>query len=152
MDTDISNLWRKIMDYGYDVNKKNQNGLQMWQPMKEIYNNTTYLGKVENPLFLNVVNENILMGSDVTELTDVKIVINGITLDNTMEGDHFFIQHFRIPIVSKFNLTLLKLLQIAYNAGQFKAQREKNYYNEKIISFYDANKLDKLETYLNLKY
>jgi hypothetical protein len=150
MDSDISKLWQEMINYGYDVNKTGQNGLVMWQPMKTKYDNMMSLGKVDNPVVQRIIYNNIVMGSDDIDLSDLKFVIDDVILDNKIENHHFFIQHFRIPMISKFNLTRLKLLQIAYNAGQFKARREKNYYDEKIMTFYDNNKLDQIQTYLEL--
>jgi hypothetical protein len=39
-------------------------------------------------------------------------------------------------------------MQIAYNAGQFRAEKEKNGYNPIRLKYYDDNKLDQLETYI----
>lgn len=73
---------------------------------------------------------------------------DGITLHNKKEINHFFIQHFRIPKLMNYEVSVLKLLQIAYNAGQFKAEREnKKSYSKKILNFYDKYNLDKISAF-----
>ena len=42
------------------------------------------------------------------------------------EVEHFFLQHFRIPHLNK--ASLVKLMQIAYNAGQLEAERNSKHY------------------------
>jgi len=93
-----------------------------------------------------------------TDHEKVKVTINtstnSITLDNTIEYHHFFIQHFRIIIKENYKINVQKLMQIAFNIGQYKAHSElkpKDY--EGVTEFYKKNKLDKINTYIGeLKY
>lgn len=65
-------------------------------------------------------------------------------VDGTMnEPNHFIIQCLRIPFKNQF--TTRRLMQVAYNIGQFKAVS--THYEKKILDEFYALKLDRIETY-----
>jgi len=67
--------------------------------------------------------------------------------DEMKEQHHFLIQHFRLIAMCTDNIIPFnRLMQLAYNAGQFEADRKK--YDPQIVAFYDANKLGDIETYV----
>ena len=90
--------------------------------------------------------------TDDAELTDVMFRIREneieFEIDNTIESQHFLAQHFRLPILCDFTLPIVKLAQIAYNAGQFKAERDNGVYNKEVLDFYDRHQLDSISTYV----
>lgn len=61
------------------------------------------------------------------------------------EPNHFIIQCLRIPFKNEF--TERRLMQVAYNIGQFKA--DASMYNQTYIDEFYALKLDKIATYVN---
>jgi hypothetical protein len=146
----LNELWNEVFKFGYNVRRTNKNGFQMWQPVKEKYSRDNKKYTVTNgnikkfaTAFLKVDNsdeDNIKYSFEHCEFT---------LIDET-ECGHFFIQHFRIPLAEKYELTLVKILQIAYNAGQFKAEREKGIYSMTILNFYDDNKLGQIETFISV--
>lgn len=154
----INELWNSIIDYGYNIRKITiltnnyfNIGQKAWQLLKD--NFTNYEFEIDNIKKDKLDCINILQKEYIREYDDedherVKINIDNIILDNKIENEHFFIQHYRIPITSNNKLSVQKLMQIAYNVGQFRATRENNIYDEKIVKYYDDNELDKLKTYI----
>ena len=150
----LEELWLDTIKIGNEVRKKKWDGQKEWQPLKEKYGNY-YFKKPNDKIKIKDSFKNI---KDKTkykvkkkdkEHQKVKLVVNGSELDNTKEIHHFFIQHFRIPIMGDFELPIIKILQIAYNAGQFEAERENNTYSDEVTNFYDENALGRLDTYVN---
>ncbi len=152
----LGELWTNILDIGYGVRNSNRSGLDSWQPLKTTYGKYYVKGYesgipiLEETKFLS--DGRYVIGTDKKDHTDSKFEINGKILDNQVEKYHFLIQHFRIPILGNYKLPILKILQIAYNAGQFKASVEKGEYSTDIVNFYRANNLGSIETYLDKKF
>jgi len=149
---DLQSLWLLMSNIGYVVRKSGCNGLEMWQPFKDFYS------KYEVADFPGGVplNESIKKLAQVIHYVnkdekhdEVTITIASNVLHNSRDTDHFLIQHFRIPIMQKYTLPLVKILQIAYNVGQARAEIEKGTYSKAINNFYIENKLDDPSTYLD---
>ena len=143
---DVPLLWLHLVNVGYIVRKNGYDGLQMWQPFKELYS------KYSSETFeisdkIKKLSNDLSYTHDETH-EDVTIKISNSILTNSKEQDHFIIQHFRIPIMLDHKLPLVKLLQIAYNVGQAKAEFEKGTYSEEITSFYKKNNLSELSTFV----
>jgi len=143
----IQDLWYKIMNEGYEIRKLKCDGYVNWQPIKKRYSliQTEYdVHKSFKKLMENI----IFKIGEKQDLDDLKIIVDEFELDNEIEKDHFFVQLFRIPKLENYKLKVVKVLQIAYNIGQFKAELEKKSYDNKIINFFVKNNLDKFETYI----
>jgi hypothetical protein len=67
-----------------------------------------------------------------------------------VESEHFFIQHYRILVTSNFELSPMKLMQVAYNIGQLKAENNINKYDEKLMEYYKLNKLNDVNTFIDI--
>lgn len=146
----IQSIWNSVFEYGYHVRKNNLNGLKSWQSLKKTYEEIPHPSFSVKANIAYIVSEHYKLGADVTDHTDCKFALDkNLVLDNKIEIDHFFIQHFRIPYLCNYNLSVLKLLQISYNAGQFFAGAEKRIYNMKIANFYNLNDLSSLNTYIS---
>jgi hypothetical protein len=78
----------------------------------------------------------------------VNIKIGPITLNNLDESSHFFIQHFRILKLENYTLSVVKLMQIAYNSGQLLAQNVISRYDPVVFDFFTRNNLGELNTYV----
>ena len=115
-------LFTQLIDVGYNVRKSKLDGMESWQPYKNQYLNVDQCYQMQ-PQFINLA-KSIDYNVDQSDIDHQKvtITIDGATASNTIEKDHFFVQLFRIAIMSNFDLKLVKLLQIAYNIGQFKAE------------------------------
>jgi hypothetical protein len=133
-------LWNEMIQYGYNVRSKGKDGLVAWTNIKVLIPGL----KITWTEHSKTIYESLL-GLGV-RTTDETYEASGITKEE-WDRDHFLIQHGRI-IKNNLDGTLVRLMQIAYNAGQFRAEKEKNGYNPIKIKYYDDNKLDQLETYI----
>jgi hypothetical protein len=124
-----------VMETIYKLRKKNPNydGKEFWQPLKKILDEEIYGEKWKK------INKKL--ESDIMKLPEY--YIDGYENRYIIEINHFLIQHIRIPKNEKPSLK--KIIQIALNAGQYKALGK-----DKIIGdrSYKKIKMDKLETYL----
>jgi hypothetical protein len=140
----VCDEWKKVIDEGYQVRSNKLDGQASWQPLKNKY--------AAMDLSYNIKRDEImeLLKSYDGDQDDLrKITIDpDLTLDNSIEVEHFFLQHFRIPYLAKGNhLPLVKMMQIAYNVGQFKASGES--YPKDLIEFYNDHKMDDINFYLS---
>lgn len=146
----VRDIWARLIDIGYNVRKTKTNGLASWQIYKNEY---SQYGNTKIPLrpeFVDFVKK-LNYGVITEDHTDVILNIAGFQLDNQIESEHFFIQHFRIPIMENFELSFVKIAQLAYNIGQIRAVMEfEKYYNPEIVQFYVKHKLDDIVTYFQL--
>jgi len=163
----MEELFDTIIKYGYTIRKikllinpKDNIGLNAWKMIKENFNTQKFEinGVIHDKIKVNtklkeyienLIHEKKYKIDDSDPGQDkVKLNINGIELDNENEKDHFFIQHYRILVTSNFELSPMKLMQIAYNIGQLKAENETLPYDIKLIEYYKENKLNKLYTFI----
>lgn len=146
----LGELWDQMVNHGYYVRIHDKNGLEEWQPYKKLYSNY-YLEGLDGIDIDNHVK--YLCGEfykphgkedeeSIFEYGDLK-------LKNTIDYNHFFVQHCRIPKLMDYKVSVLKFLQIAYNAGQFSAERKlnKDSYDQKILDFYDQNSWNNIDTF-----
>jgi hypothetical protein len=148
-------LWNFTYEKGYKVRKNKKDGLAEWQPLKKKYGELAKDTKFPvNDAIKELSDKYFKVGEDTTDLQDSKFEYNDNTLNNKIDTHHFFIQHFRIPYLEKHNLSVLKFLQIAYNAGQLKASFEDGDYDDipDMKEFYHEHKLDQPDTFINEKH
>lgn len=142
MDLLILNLWESIIKYGYRTRISNLNGLKRWNLVKEIFpdynlrwNNNT--DKIYNDLIkLGIVSTETSENSGLSHIE--------------WERHFFLLQHGKI-IEKNPNGSLIRLLQIGFNIGQFKAENERKPYNDKLLKYYNDNNLDNISTYIDIK-
>lgn len=142
MNTTIYDLWKSTLSYGENSKEKNLDGLDSWHRLRNVLAKYPILGKWKLESFqlydqiidLGLVDENPKkMNKDV------------------WEKNHIYIQHGKIPLKNKMKPTLLKLLQIAFNAGQLRQQminRNDQFYSQTMRDFYLTNALDQADTYM----
>jgi hypothetical protein len=149
----LIDLWNHVVEAGYNVRKSKCNGQNMWQPFKNLY--SKYQVKDQAKIIVNnsiddlIKQINYVKNEDDSDHLNVNITVKNLLFENKIEIHHFIIQHFRIPLMEKNELSLVKLLQIAYNVGQAQSELENKTYDEHIIEFYNENKLNKLETFID---
>jgi len=150
----VHEMWKDIVAFGHKVRSNGEDGLQQWLHIKKVFsclNNCVALPNEydlkQAPIY-RIISDNIFYESQDENHDNLKLVIVPInqSLDNNDPKQHFFIQHFRIPIMSKFKIPLIKLLQIAYNVGQASVELD-NYTVEQRI-FYHKNNLCEFTTYI----
>ena len=137
----LEELWNSIIKYGERTREGNMNGLERWNLVKELIPNV----KIQwNESAKKIYDDLISLGANNSE--DWKD--SGLSHPD-WERQHYLLQHGRI-IFKNPDGNLVRLYQIAYNIGQFKAENEKNKYSENILKYYNDNKLDDINTYIKL--
>ena len=87
--------------------------------------------------------------TDELKHSDAILTIGDTILNNQTAEHHFLIQHFRIPRVNQYKLSVLKIMQVAYDVGQLKVVFEnESVYDDSVKKFYSDNKLDQIHTYI----
>lgn len=123
----LRKLFKLILKYGYRVRKNREDGLQAWSQVKPFFAQSTQQIPPLSPAYQAAWTK---VNYQAKSEDDVTITIAGYTFHNMKkdggvnERDHFIIQLFRIPHLSNYSLSVLKLLQIAYNIGQLYADKE----------------------------
>ena len=152
--TTVLKLWTETIAKGFQVRSLGLDGLAEWQPIKKEHADDCVVGMIDGillkPNIPDLVNSGgcLRINEDKKDLTDAQFILDNLVLDNSDPKGHFLIQHFRIPIMCGARIHVVKLLQIAYNVGQFQAIRDENGYDDKINKFYDQHKLYDLHTYI----
>lgn len=142
--------WDIMVQIGFEVRSNNKNGFDEWQPYKLKYNYKIDFSLL--PSFQELVNSLNYQSFDA-EHEKVLILINDQLLNNKIETEHFFVQHFRIPKMVGKIISITKLMQIAYNVGQLKAVfQNENVFDENIKKYYVMHRLNKLDTYVDNKF
>jgi len=145
---DIYNLWNEIKQIGYTVRKNRIDGLKMWQPIKEKLNNFDDIPDVNFSNKIYEISKKMiyLPNNDAHENATISFPIE---LVNTDETSHFIIQHVRIPSIfrKEREKIITKLIQIAYNIGQAKAEMDN--YPKDLVYFYNKNKMKDIRTLID---
>lgn len=135
----IVNLWNDIILVGYIVRKNRIDGLKMWQPIKEKLNKFDDISDVNfsDKIYQIAKTMNYMPNDENHERASVSFPVE---LVNTDENSHFIIQHVRIPSLfrEKREKIITKLIQVAYNIGQAKAEMKN--YPAKLVDFYNKIK------------
>lgn len=113
--------------------KKNFDGQVYWQPIKKILANSKWTAKKWKKSSDTYYKKIMLLP---------EIHIDGYGNQTTNEVNHFIIQTVRIPRTEKPSLR--KLIQLALNIGQYKAETNKNTKYYKLEHFVDK-KLGKIK-------
>jgi len=167
---DVEEIFNMIIDYGFTIRKfvllttpKDNIGLNAWRMIKESFSDFKFLTNSGEALSKITVNKKLIelieslieeklyvFDEDDKEQEKVKLTINSIELDNQIDSEHFLIQHYRILVTSNFELSPMKLMQVAYNIGQLKAQNKIKNYDEKLMDYYKENKLNNVNTFIDI--
>jgi hypothetical protein len=141
MDLLILNLWNSTIKYGYRTRISNLNGLKRWNLIKEIF--PSYSIEWKNKAD-KIYNDLIKLGVVSTETSE-----NSGLSKTEWERHHFLLQHGKI-VAKNPDGTLIRLLQIGFNIGQFKAENEKKPYIDKLLKYYNDNALDNIRSYIEI--
>jgi hypothetical protein len=139
MDSIIYDLWEEFTNFGYMIRKSDKDGIAGWKSIMVLIPklNVTWIEK--SKVYFEKLVE---LGVNGVETTDESII-------STPEWrrNHYLIQHGRI-IMKNPEGNLERLLQIAYNAGQFRAELEKNAYPIDQLKYYLVHDLNKVTSYI----
>ena len=138
--SDMESLWDNFVQYGYLVRKTNTDGLKAWLVVKKHFPKIDFEWSNDCVEFYDTLRAANVMGDDDDEKNEL------------WEPHHFLIQHGRI-VKKNPEPNLQRLLQIAYNQGQFNAELEKdpNHYSEEMLKIYTDLKMSELSTYVDTK-
>ena len=131
----LNELWNIIINYGYETRVKAKDGLERWNVIKKLFPEFALTWKDSSKKIYQ-------------DLLDLGVIEEETRLSHEeWERHHYLLQHGRII---KYNPegSLVRLMQIAYNVGQFKAEQEKKNYPVKQLTYYKKNNLDNLTTYI----
>lgn len=164
--SEINMIWDEVVQFGYSIRKlmilmndtEFNIGQSSWGLLKDNFKKYHFINSLSETIKSVKIEKdftkkiNYIKKEDDDEHENVIIQIGEITLDNKIEHHHFFIQHYRIIIKEDYKLNVQKLMQIAFNVGQYKAHNElkPEDYSE-IHAFYKENKLNDIETYIGSK-
>jgi len=139
MDKLLNELWEIIINYGYETRIKNKDGLERWNFIKKIFPDIKIIWTDSS----KKIYDNLIKLGVIEEETGLS--------HEEWERHHYLLQHGRI-IHNNPDGSLMRLMQIAYNIGQFRAEQEKKNYPIKQLAYYRTNKLDQITTYIDYKY
>lgn len=142
----IEELFEKIIGWGYNTRSKKLDGLKRWNIMKDILSQSKVKGSWNQK-----VKEYFVEMRSTLKIQECKDEFKGTPEDIQREWEkhHFYLQHARIPTLNFSEPTLVRLMQIAYNAGQLRAEWNNDFYNKDMRDFYGTNRLDNIHTYMN---
>jgi hypothetical protein len=147
-------LFDLAIKYGYESKSRNINGQESWNYIKNKLDSTKICewsitrifpdGEIVydiNLIYSKIHNELKMYGEDGDE------VAHKLTHEN-WERAHYVLQTARLP--KKSDCSIQKILQIAFNIGQYQAANKTKAYNKNVNKFIELNKLDKVKSYVNL--
>lgn len=147
---DLNKLFNEMIDYGFYIKSSKIDGLQAWRTKSNSFDNDLKIGTWKH--------NRITKDSSLDTLEQIyDYVYNTLGMKGEESTDranpffeqhHFLLQLARLPKNDK--CTLKKILQIAYNIGQFMASVGSDAYSQDAIKFYHINNLNKLESYVEL--
>lgn len=156
----LRELWQIVYNYGVEVRSRfPKEGQKAWELCKDKLSKL-WLDIDVNDKLQDLFQDKYVVGPDTKDHTQSELVIGDKKLRNEIENHHFCVQLARVWKLEfqKFNnrkLSVLKLMQLAYNAGQLSVVMSKDtshqIYPKEFVEFYEINKLDQIETYISLE-
>ena len=141
MENRVEKLFSLVKEYGYYTRKNDLDGLAQWNRLKNIL----LKSKIEGEWDQKVKQYFVEMRSDlkIQECENEIPIKNDLERKKMWEKHHFYLQHARIPTLNFKEPKLVRLLQIAYNAGQLQALWNDPFYTQLYKTYYENNKLDR---------
>lgn len=148
--------WTLVFNIGYNVRLNGEDDLVAWQYLKKHYEHYAEVIPVNQTMkeiiaiyYFAHASDHVSSKISFEHVANINPEILATTiLENDVEIYHFIVQHFRLPAMANFELSVQELLQIAYNAGQYRACRELGVYSEEINEFYDKHDLSQMKTFV----
>jgi hypothetical protein len=136
--TQLASMWTQMIEYGYGVRSSGLNGLQMWNKVKPTIPKIPLTWKESAKEYYSILKKLNVGGDDNDEKSCL------------WEPHHFLLQHGRIVrnSTNDHDENFVRLMQIAYNAGQFKYESEQKVYTEEMMNQYRSNQMECIDRYL----
>ncbi|QKF94790.1 hypothetical protein QKU48_gp1332 [Fadolivirus algeromassiliense] len=144
----LDNLFIQAKKYGKHTRTNKLDGLAQWNRLKGILIESKVVGKWNPQVKTFFV--------DMRSELKIQECENEIQIDDekekhdVWEKHHFYLQHARIPTLNFNDGKLVRLIQIAYNAGQLEALWDDLFYTPEMKRYYDENHLGDMETYMDI--
>lgn len=137
--SNLEKLWTMFIKYGYDVRSEHRDGLDAWNKIKPLFPSFDI---VWNSEAYNFYDELRKIGTFGDDCDDKKSIL--------WEALHFLLQHGRIIHNNQMG-SLLRLMQIAYNSGQFLSQRKSSpdSYTPEQLQYYDSHNLHSIYSFIS---
>lgn len=139
--SNVQKLWDIVFQFGYVVRYGKLDGLQCWNKIKPILSSVTpdCEWSMENirSIYFHMKTE--------FNISENKFDYEN---NNIWESYHFYLQHSRIPYINKDDNKLVRLMQIAYNAGQYEYEKTQFDYGDEMNKYYVDNNLASMATYM----
>jgi len=136
----LQELWISMIKFGERTREGNMNGLERWNLVKELIPNVKILWiKSAKKIYDDLIKLGVNNSEEWEE--------SGLSHPD-WERQHYLLQHGRI-IYKNPDGSVVRLLQIAYNIGQFKVEVRRKPYTEEQMKYYRDNKLDDIWSYID---
>jgi hypothetical protein len=136
----LQELWISMIKFGERTREGNMNGLERWNLVKELIPNVKILWiKSAKKIYDDLIKLGVNNSEEWEE--------SGLS-HTDWERQHYLLQHGRI-IYKNPDGSVVRLLQIAYNIGQFKVEVRRKPYTEEQMKYYRDNKLDDIWSYID---
>jgi hypothetical protein len=150
----IQQLFDLAIHYGYISYKNGLNGQESWSKLKDEMDSSQICKWQLSRKFSD--------GRDINDIRQIYLKIHDDLQMHGEDGDmdkyhitkkqwerfHFVLQTARIPKNS--HCSLQKIIQIAFNIGQYRSANKKDSYSLEVNKFITDNNLDKVESYIDL--
>lgn len=147
VDTNSLKTWAYVHEIGYIHRKEGLNGKDIWKRLKAVYSNYTFdCCRIPTPFIKELAKKYEL----VLEETDATLTIRGKIIRKTDDINHSVVQLIRIAAECNFEVSYVEFLQIAFNLGQYKINKERGLLSDDVISFVESNNLDKVSSYIGV--
>ena len=143
----LNKLFKQTKSYGNHTRSNKLDGLKQWNKLKSILLESSVKGDwtPEVKTFFVEMRSTLKL----QECADEIPIEDATERKQVWEKHHFYLQHARIPTLNFNDGKLVRLIQIAYNAGQLEALYDDPFYNKDLKTYYESNNLDKIETYMD---
>ena len=149
----LQQVFDEVKKYGYNTRVYNPDkGLENWNTIKIILAESTELGKWNSQVkdMYNFMKEDLGIFEQECDIPSPLFDLSSEKRHSIWEHHHFYLQHVRIPTLNFESPQLVRLIQIAYNAGQLDASwHNSEIYTDKIKAYYVAENLNNMETYMD---
>jgi hypothetical protein len=144
-------LFDTVVEYGKQVRGRDLDGLESWTKIKGLFSSAP--GQCEWEIERKIDGETVSNLSAIYDYVHDVLGMKGGDEDEDhvdkkdWEKYHFYLQLTRIA--KKNECSLVRLMQVAYNVGQFQADLEDPAYTEAVKGFYDEHKMGSLHSYVD---
>jgi len=150
----IQQLFDLAIQYGYESYRNDLDGQESWNKLKDKMNSSKICEWQISRNFsdgrdINYIEQIYSKIHDELQMHGEEDDMNKYSITKKVwERFHFVLQTIRIPKNSPCSLQ--KIIQIAFNIGQYMVANENMNYSPEVNEFITSNNLDKVESYIDI--